>query len=45
MAVPTADIVANGLHVTFGVALALIVTASTFAWRRNSAENCPQNVR
>ncbi|GAB5337285.1 MFS transporter [Pseudomonas fluorescens] len=41
----TAQTVANGLHVTFGVALALIVTASTFAWRRNSAENCPQNVR
>ncbi|GAB5346830.1 MFS transporter [Pseudomonas fluorescens] len=41
----TAQTVANGLHVTFGVALALIVTASTFAWRHNSAENCPQNVR
>ncbi|MGU3307601.1 MFS transporter [Pseudomonas sp. M5A4_2d] len=41
----TAQTVANGLHVTFGVSLALIVTASTFAWRRTSAENCPQNTR
>lgn len=37
--------VATGLHVTFAVALALIVTASTFAWGRNRATICPQNTR
>ncbi|MGB3125214.1 MAG: MFS transporter [Pseudomonas sp.] len=37
--------VANGLHVTFGVALALIAAASTIAWRRLSAVTCPQNTR
>ncbi|NMX59669.1 MFS transporter [Pseudomonas edaphica] len=37
--------VANGLHVTFAMALVLIVTASTFAWGRNRATICPQNTR
>ncbi|WP_455929887.1 MFS transporter [Pseudomonas fluorescens] len=37
--------VATGLHVTFAVALALIVTASTFAWGRNRTTICPQNTR
>ncbi|ARB27572.1 MFS transporter [Pseudomonas tolaasii] len=37
--------VANGLHVTFSVALALILLAGTFAWGRNSAASCPQNTR
>lgn len=40
-----APTIANGLHATFGAALALIITASTFAWRRNHAANCPQNSR
>ncbi|NWF07447.1 MFS transporter [Pseudomonas salomonii] len=42
-AAPTS--VASGLHVTFAAALALIVTASTFAWGRNRATICPQNTR
>lgn len=37
--------VASGLHVTFAMALVLIVTASTFAWGRNRATICPQNTR
>lgn len=37
--------VATGLHVTFAVALALIVTAGTFAWGRHRATICPQNTR
>lgn len=37
--------VAHGLHVTFAVALALIVTASTFAWGRQRATIGPQNTR
>ncbi|MFL1552733.1 MFS transporter [Pseudomonas sp. D47] len=40
-----AQTVANGLHVTFAAALALIIAASTFAWRRHSAENGAQNTR
>ncbi|NWA86370.1 MFS transporter [Pseudomonas sp. D2002] len=41
----TGQAVANGLHVTFAVALALIIAASTFAWRRHSAVNGLQNTR
>lgn len=41
----TGQTVANGLHVTFAVALALIIAASTFAWRRHSAVNGQQNTR
>ncbi|WP_178119748.1 hypothetical protein ABWL43_13175 [Pseudomonas sp. HT11] len=41
----TAQTVANGLHVTFAVALVLIILASRFAWRRHSAVNGPQNTR
>ncbi|OPA87677.1 MFS transporter [Pseudomonas fluorescens] len=41
----TAQSVANGLHVTFAAALALIVLASTFAWARNSAATWQQNTR
>jgi hypothetical protein len=37
--------VANGLLVTFAVALVLIILASRFAWRRHSAVNGPQNTR
>ena len=37
--------VASGLHVTFAAALALIITAGTFAWGRNRATICPQNTR
>ncbi|MDQ0704229.1 hypothetical protein QF043_003021 [Pseudomonas sp. W3I7] len=37
--------VAFGLHVTFAAALALIITAGTFAWGRNRATICPQNTR
>jgi MFS family permease len=40
-----AQSVANGLHATFAVALALILLASTLAWGRNSAGNRPQNTR
>lgn len=41
----TGQAVANGLHVTFAVALALIIAASAFAWRRHSAVNGLQNTR
>ena len=41
----TGQTVANGLHVTFAVALALIIAASTFAWCRHSAVNGVQNTR
>ncbi|MCF5546909.1 MFS transporter [Pseudomonas salomonii] len=37
--------VASGLHVTFAAALALIITAGTFACGRNRATICPQNTR
>ncbi|WP_395607684.1 MFS transporter [Pseudomonas sp. B22129] len=40
-----AQSVANGLHVTFGAALALIIVAATFAWGRHGAASCPQNTR
>ncbi|KAF2407147.1 Predicted arabinose efflux permease, MFS family [Pseudomonas antarctica] len=40
-----AQTVANGLHVTFAVALALIAIAGTFAWCRHSAVNGLQNTR
>ncbi|AZF63644.1 hypothetical protein C4J83_2655 [Pseudomonas sp. LBUM920] len=36
---------ANGLHVTFAVALAPIILARRFAWRRHNAVNGAQNTR
>jgi hypothetical protein len=41
----TGQTVANGLHVTFAVALALIIVASTCDWHRHSAVNGLQNTR